>query len=244
IFVTYSLLGPVYAVFRPIAAFVSGILGGSAVSLLEKEDRADPGDGTGGACRCCAPKAVKKGVAQALAYGFGTLPRDINRALIVGVLIAGIIGAAVPDDYFSAFLGGGIASMLVMMIVGIPVYVCATASVPIAAALIAKGVSPGAALVFLMTGPATNAAAIFTVAKVMGGRTAAIYLASVSVSAIAGGLLLDGIYSASSAAPVVSMHWMPPEWVAVSSAVILSVVIAASFFGVKKRPEELKKDEL
>ncbi len=244
IFVTYSLLGPVYAVFRPLAAFVSGILGGSAVSLIEKEDGAHSHNGPGCACGCRPSATGKRGIGQALVYGFGTLPRDINKALIAGILISGIIGAAVPDDFFAAFLGGGIVSMLVMMIVGIPIYVCATASVPIAAALIAKGVSPGAALVFLMTGPATNAATIFTVANVMGRRTAAIYLVSVSVSAIAGGLLLDGIYRAPSVSPAVPAHWMPPEWVALSSSIILVVVIAASFFGGKRQPDEIKKDEV
>jgi uncharacterized membrane protein YraQ (UPF0718 family) len=241
IFVTFSLLGPVYAVFRPVAAFVSGILGGSAVSLIEKEETAAPGRDHSGACAACGAPARKKGLRQALSYGFITLPRDINKALIAGVLIAGVIGALVPDDFFAAFLGGGLVSMLVMAVAGIPIYVCATASVPIAAALIAKGVSPGAALVFLMTGPATNAATIFAVSKVMGRRTAGIYLASVALTAIAGGLLLDGIYSAASVSPEASIHWMPPGWIALSSAALLTVVIAAGFFHGKKGPIEEEK---
>ena len=115
--------------------------------------------------------------------------------------------------------------MVAMMFIGIPVYVCATASVPIAAAMIMKGVSPGVALVFLMTGPATNAAAISTIWKVLGKKTAVIYLATVSLGSLAGGLLLDAIYDARGLEPGHSIHWMMPPAVEYISAIILILIL-------------------
>ena len=191
IMVTLSLLGPVFAVYRPIVSFVSGVIGGTLINIFGTEKDRD-NDGNPKCVGECYTEASKnRSFVSALKYGFVTLPRDINKALIIGVIVAGLIAAVVPDDYFAALLGGGIASMLVMMLVGIPTYVCATASVPIAAALIAKGVSPGAALVFLMTGPATNAATITTVWKTMGRRAAGIYLGTVAGASIIAGLLID-----------------------------------------------------
>jgi len=240
IMVTFSLLGPVFAVFRPLVSFVSGLVGGALVSYA-----GTGGDGeqrprcTGECCTGC-----EKGgrFVRALRYGFSTLPADINRALIVGIVVAGVISTVIPDDYFAGILGGGILSMLVMMAAGIPVYVCATASVPIAAALIAKGISPGAALVFLMTGPATNAATLTTVWKTMGRRTAGIYLGTVAASALSFGLLLDYIYTASGSGVVTGMPWMIPGSVKAASALALVAIVAASFFRKSKVGEEMVID--
>lgn len=191
--VTYSLLGPVLMVFRPVVALVSGILGGGLVTLLEGDGhRPAPGESA-------PPPAEHAGrgrLWRMLHYGFVALPADLARSLLVGLLLAAGITALVPESVFVALREhvGGVWLMLVMMAAGIPVYVCATASVPIAAALIAKGIPPGAAMVFLMTGPATNAATLATVWKTMGRRTAAVYLATVAGSALAAGLLLDGLF--------------------------------------------------
>lgn len=244
IMVTLSLLGPVFAIFRPLFAFISGVFGGAVVSALDKEDGSEGEPGRHVCTDCDADGGHRsEGATGALRYGFHTLPRDINKALIIGIVLAGLIGALVPDDFFASVLGGGIIAMLVMMAVGIPIYVCATASVPIAAVLIAKGVSPGAALVFLMTGPATNAATIMTISKVMGKRTAAIYLAVVAVSAIAGGLLLDAIYQAGSFQGAVEHAWMLPGWLKSVSAVLVAAVIILSFFRVPKKQQEIEAGE-
>ena len=133
---------------------------------------------------------------RALEYGFIILPRDIGVALLVGVVIAGAIGALVPPNQWQPYLGGGILSILLMMALGIPLYVCASASVPIAAGLMHAGASPGTALAFLIAGPATNAATITTIWKLLGGRTAALYLLTVAISAIASGLALDWLIPA------------------------------------------------
>ena len=244
ILVTYSLLGPVFAVFRPLAALVSGLIGGAIVAVV--------GSGSNGqastdesACQeaCCSDAKAGHLLTRILTYGFVTLPRDIGKALLIGLLIAGVISAAVPDDYFAGLLGGGIATMFVMMLVGLPVYVCATASVPVAAALVAKGVSPGAALVFLMTGPATNAAAIATVWRVMGGRTALVYLGVVAVSALGCGVALDQIMGVAGSATVGPGIEMLPGWLGTVSAVILLGVVAAAIWRpVRTVPEEPASD--
>ena len=228
VFVTFSMLGPVFAVFRPLVALVSGVLGGVAVDVLEgpgEEKPAHPVSCTG---ECCSPAAAagRGRLHRALRYGFLTLPGDIAKALLVGILIAGALSALVPQNFFADYLGGGgvakqVGSMFVMMLVGLPLYVCATASVPIAAAMMHMGVSPGAALVFLMTGPATNAAAVLTIRKVMGRRTAVIYLATVAVSALAAGLLLNWI-DPTVPSEAYAGHSMLPPWVEIVSAVTTS----------------------
>jgi copper chaperone CopZ len=122
------------------------------------------------------------------------------------------------------------------MLLGIPVYVCATASVPVAAALIAKGVSPGAALVFLMTGPATNAAAISTIWKIMGRRTALIYLLTVAAAALAAGLFLDHIFRLQGTTAVTRMPAMLPGYIKAAGALILLAVLARGIWWPDRRP--------
>ncbi|MDY6914324.1 MAG: SO_0444 family Cu/Zn efflux transporter [Planctomycetota bacterium] len=223
IFVTLSLLGGVFAMFRPLAALISGMIGGSIVSAAVNGG-AEP---AAEKCReaCCAGDGGRGKLYRVLSYGFVALPRDIGRALLVGLVIAAVISAAVPKDYFANILGGGLGAMMIMMLLGIPVYVCATASVPVAAALIAAGVSPGAALVFLMTGPATNAATITTVWRVLGRRTAIIYLLTVAGSALAAGLLLDYVFNVGRISATPAMPWMLPNYVKWTCAVVLLVVL-------------------
>jgi len=232
IMVTYSLLGPVFAIFRPIAALVSGVIGGGLVAVAD-------GDGQGPAGRpqqcedaCCAENAHGKAV-KALQYGFGTLPKDIGRSLLIGLVVAALISALIPKDYFASLLGGGVLAILILMALGIPVYVCATASIPVAFALIVNGgVSPGAAFAFLVTGPATNAATLAVVWRVLGRRTAVIYLATVAASAVAGGLILDQLVTAKDiqAGASQGMGWMLPGLVKTICAIALLGVLGLGIF--------------
>ena len=174
IFVTFSLLGPVFAVFRPLVALVSGVLGGAVVSISGEEDMHE-NEALKCTGECCSAGSPKRSIlSRIMQFGFITMPADIGKSLLLGIAIAAVLAAVIPENYFAAYLGRGPLAILVLMLLGIPVYVCATASVPVAAALIVAGVSPGAALAFLMTGPATNAAAITTVWRIMGKRTAII----------------------------------------------------------------------
>jgi uncharacterized membrane protein YraQ (UPF0718 family)/copper chaperone CopZ len=201
--VTYALLGPFLAVVRPVAAFITGIFGGGLVQAVERNGAegltvgAEPIAGS-----CCEDDSCegdgrdRPKIVEALHYGLVVLPRDIGKALIFGVAISGLIATFVAPQALESYLGGGLWPMLAAMAVGIPLYVCATASTPIALGLIHAGLSPGAALVFLISGPATNSAALTTLWKVLGRRSAILYLITVVVSSLATGFAVDGLISA------------------------------------------------
>lgn len=195
IMITYTMLGPAFAIFRPVMALLTGILGGTLVQALDAEKKtkapdfamaAPAHDHTAEPVRGFMPR-----LKAALDYGTVTLPGDIGKALLIGVVIAGVLSALIPDNFLAQYLGRGSLSIALMMVVGIPLYVCATASVPLAVGFMLIGASPGAALAFLIAGPATNAATITTINRVLGRKTTVIYLLTVAVSAFGGGLLLD-----------------------------------------------------
>jgi uncharacterized membrane protein YraQ (UPF0718 family) len=195
IFVTYSLLGIIFTIVRPLAAFISGLAGGYLVDRLVAEtgtgkNSSSPADEK---CPCCAGEQTGR-LMPALRYGFITLPRDIGNALLVGLVVSALISAFLPGDFLGNIMGTGLKPMLIMMMVAVPLYVCASGSVPVAAALMLKGVTPGAAFVFLMAGPATNAATIAAVWKVLGKKTALLYLLTVAVFSIIFGLMIDYLF--------------------------------------------------
>ena len=233
ILVTLSLLGPLFAIFRPLAAFVTGIIGGVLVNVFGKEQ--DDKEQKSQECteQCCCGNQNNK-IVRGLKYGFVTLPRDIGRAMLVGLIIAAAISALIPDSYFAEKLGTGIFAMVVMMFLGIPVYVCATASVPVAAALILKGLTPGAAIVFLMTGPATNAASFVTIWKTLGSKTAITYLFTVAGCALLSGILLNYIAGGVDFEIITRPGWMLPSAIKYASAVILIAVLAVGTISKKK----------
>lgn len=205
--VTYALLDPVMTIVRPVAAFCTAIFAGFAENIFfwEKEnrqlvvDRSCPVDG------CCdgvdCPDEVhrhhhtyKEKVIAGLRFSYQDVWGDIAVWFFIGVFIAALITVLVPDEVMATFLGGGLSSMLVMLVVGIPLYICATASTPVAAALILKGVSPGAALVFLLVGPATNVTSLSVLLGILGKKSSLLYLASLSFCAVLFGLGVDWLY--------------------------------------------------
>jgi uncharacterized membrane protein YraQ (UPF0718 family) len=231
IFVTYSLLGPVFAVFRPLAALVTGLLGGGLVDIFVQRE-AEPSAPAPCADECCSRQGVKSRLLTGMKYAFVTLPRDIGKAMLVGLALAAVIAVIVPDGFFAEKLGTGMGAMLLMMVLGIPLYVCATASVPVAAALILKGLTPGAALVFLMTGPATNAAGLATIWRTLGRRTALLYLLAVAGSALGAGMLLDFL-ALNIDIPIISAHHheVLPPLIKHAAAVVLLALLA---YGIAK----------
>ena len=239
ILVTWGLLGPVFAVIRPIMALATGLVGGVLTDLWDHGPGAPaPEDKTGCCCHSQTetPKPSNRWLA-ALGHGFVTLPGDIGRPLLIGIAVAAGISMLIPDDFFARELGTGLWPMIAMMVVGIPLYVCATASVPVAAAMILKGLSPGAALVFLMTGPATNAAGIATIWRSLGTRAAAAFLVSVAGCALASGLLLDWAIGHVRLPLSPSSHWMPGPWLGDLSAIVLIGVIVYALLRNRRTSE-------
>lgn len=229
ILVTYSLLGPVFAVFRPVIAFVTGLIGGLGVEAFDKENEkmvhSEPQCGD----ECCDIEKPKTNpILRIFKFGFWSMPADIGKSMLVGLIIAAILSVVIPPDFFVDKIGTGIGAMVIMLFLGIPVYVCATASVPIAAVLLMKGLSPGAVIVFLMTGPATNAVGLATIYKSMGTRVAVIYLVTVVICALGSGLLLDYVLNIELAARMADHgHSMLPEYIKHVSAIILLGVLLA-----------------
>jgi uncharacterized protein len=223
IMVTYSLLGLPFAIIRPIAAFLTGIAGGLLTNKVEGEKPHQYANGDGNEV---VPKGWKK-VPAILKYAYVDFMADIAKWLLIGVLIAGLIAVLLPDDFFLRYLSNPYLSMLLMLVASIPLYVCATSSVPIAAALIMKGLSPGAALVFLMAGPATNAATISVIGNTMGKKSLWVYLATIVAGSFAAGTVINEFMPASwfSVIGTGAQHHLLPHWLMVSSAAILSVLI-------------------
>ncbi len=222
ILVTYSLLGPIFAIFRPIAALFAGIVGGLAVEI------SDHGSESKIKSTEITEQNDKSIFRRIYEYGFIALPQDIGKTLILGIVVAAIISMVVPDDFFASYFGNGFVGLIIMMFAGIPIYVCATASVPIALALMIKGLSPGAAFVFLMTGPATNAATISTVWKILGKKTAFIYLGAVSGCSLVAGFFIN-LFSSEIGSHIHNHdHWMMPVWFQITSSVLLLGILANS----------------
>ncbi len=222
--VTWALLGPVFAVYRVIAAFVTGAVAGLTVDALDRPQAEPPQPER----QTAASAAAGHRLARVLRYGFVTLPGDIGKALLVGILVSGIMGALLPPGFVPAGMGQGLAAMVIIMLAGIPVYVCSTASVPIALALIQAGFSPGAALVFLVTGPATNVATLATLWKVLGSRATITFLAAIAGCALAAGWTLDLFLSAGETIEYAPMHAMQPAlWQHASALLLLAILLNA-----------------
>jgi uncharacterized protein len=189
---TYGMLGPFFAFFKAISALILGVAGGVIGIFTEKKETSgtakpeDPGIGNK------EYKNFGERVKAAADYAYIEFVDSIALRFVVGLLIAGLITIVIPDSYFAGSkLASGFPGMLMMIAIGTPLYVCSTSSLPIAVALVAKGFSPGAAFVFLIAGPATNAATIAILWRVLGKKTLAVYLGTIMAGAIGMGYLLN-----------------------------------------------------
>ncbi|GAB4276501.1 MAG: hypothetical protein Kow0029_18520 [Candidatus Rifleibacteriota bacterium] len=193
ILATWGLLGGVFAAFRPLAALITGVIGGLLVNIFDNHEVATQKIDKESPQKSETTKSisVKERVISALKYGLITLPGEIAKPLIVGVLIAGIISTFVAGNALAHYLTNYYATLIVMLLIGVPLYVCSTSSIPIAMSFIHLGVTPGAALVFLISGPATNAAAITVIWKILGRRSAFIYLMTVVLGSLFSGIAFD-----------------------------------------------------
>jgi uncharacterized membrane protein YraQ (UPF0718 family) len=253
--VSWAMLDPVMTVMRPIAGFITAISTGITENIFGRRNHKktavtpDPffaqarqpehNCSCGGQACATAPgqtvqePPLSKRLAQGLDFAFGELLTDIAKPFAIGVVIAGIITFYFPSGISTWSQNNPLLSMLVMLVAGIPMYVCATSSTPIAAALILKGLNPGAALVFLLAGPATNAATMGVVKNTFGARALAIYLGMISICAIAMGALLDLIYDLLAIQPSVVMGKAAeviPYSVELAAALILAALLAKNLF--------------
>lgn len=229
--VTWAIMGPLLAVIRPVAAFLSAVTCGLAADAFggeEKETVAEPE-----ACNSCGAEGcdVRHTFAEraraALRFAFDDLLRDVALWLAIGVLLAGVISAFLSPEIVSEHIGSEAVELLLMLLVSVPLYICATASTPVAAALVVAGFSPGAALVLLLAGPATNIATLLMVGRFLGARAAVIYIASIAATSILFGWLVNRLAGAlptpiTSGAPAEAL----PHWLMLASAVVLLVLMA------------------
>lgn len=204
---TWALLGWFFTFIRLIVSLFIGLLTGSIMNLFSKSNTNENSEiitkiekdscCSNGSCETSFEKSPEKNkkiilrIKDVLHYALVELPESLAGSLIFGLLLAGIISVLVPPDLIKQYIGTGITGIIVAIIVAIPLYVCATASIPIAAVMIATGFTPGAALAFIIAGPATNVVAIMTTKKILGKKALTIYLFSIFIGALVSGILLD-----------------------------------------------------
>lgn len=240
---SWALLDPIMTVFRPVSAFISAFIAGAAENMLHPPGAQE----TMQALQSCQVDNCCDGtdcsteehrnhhgffekMITGVRYAFTELWSDLVVTFFIGVLLAGIISVLLPEAFFQTYLGGGLSSMLLMLVVGIPLYICATASTPIAAAFILKGVSPGAALVFLLVGPATNIASLTMLTGLLGKRATVLYLLSISIVSVLCGLALDSIYTVFSISPQAVMGQaaeLMPGWIKTGATFFLLALSGA-----------------
>jgi len=231
IFITYSMLGLPFAICRPIIALITGTIGGLITEMLTEADVQSQSkiDHT----------HSKKTILDGFKYALFILPKDIAWPLIKGILLAGLVTLILPNNFFSDYGLTGIIGLVAIALVSIPMYTCATASVPFAAALMHAGAEPGVAFVFLMAGPATNVATITVIKKILGQKVVTIYLGVIFVGSITFGLLINKFIDISSI-PVINEHvhnMNHLDFISILSSLALFVLCAIAIFDLFKKSD-------
>ena len=236
--ISWALLDPLLTLARPLAAFISALVAGLAENLLQppEADRRPVVDLSCPVDNCCdgvdcdaathrQHHTFLEKLRAGASFAVGELWGDLAGWFFIGILLAGVITVLVPDAVIARYLGGGLSSMLLVLLVGIPLYICATASTPIAAALILKGVSPGTALVFLLVGPATNITSLSVLVGLLGKRATLLYLCAIATVSVICGLLLDRVYLALGWSPVATIgqagETLPPVVMTICALLLL-----------------------
>lgn len=225
ILVTYAMLGLPMAIIRPLVALFTGFAGGLVAGKFEQESAQSTIP--------ASDENIPRSFGYMLHYAFVEFMADISRWLVFGLLIAALIAVLLPDDFFATAVSNPNLQMLIVLVASIPIYVCATGSVPIAAVLMLKGISPGAVLVFLMAGPATNSASLTVLNKALGRKTTIIYLVTIVAGALISGLLINLMpaswFEITVTATHHHRHGLLPHWVGIASAILLIFLIVNSF---------------
>ena len=231
--VTYSMLGLPFAIIRPFVALITGIIGGWVTNQTTKNEVITKDVTIAGSE---AEIKYKNPLKELFRYAFVDFLQDISKWLIIGIFIAAFIAVLIPDNFLTASHGNWVIGMLFALLISGPMYVCATGSVPIAAILMMKGLSPGAALVFLMAGPATNAATISMIGKVLGKKSLFTYLTVTIVGALFFGILIDVLLPTGWLIGGMNMNHtdhdhgdMLPAWLQITSSLTLGLFILNAF---------------
>ncbi len=226
ILATFSLMGLPFAIIRPIAALVTGITGGLITSVVTKNESKSKNIQE----QTDENKTFSKRIVDVFRYGFVEFIQDISKWLVIGLVLAAIISALIPNEFFELIGLSPILQMLLILVVSIPLYICATGSIPLAAVLILKGISPGAAFVLLMAGPATNAATITMIGKVLGRKSLFTYLATIITGALGFGLIIDYVLPISWFSEIAHQHLSHNHmeslsWWQITSGIVLIILI-------------------
>ncbi len=236
--ISYAMLDPLMTVARPVAALFTALMTGAAELAFNPEKVAEP------RLANAVPaeqenKPVNRRLKEGIYYSYFTLLADLAWYLFWGLILAGVVSYLVPQDLFASIPGGRWSAAAMVIAIGVPLYICATSSTPLAAALIAKGLSPGLALLLLLVGPATNMASMTVIYRMLGFRSLLVYLAGIVMSALACSLALDFLYGALSLNPAATMGKAAeafPEWLETLCAVALCALIAYGIHKEKIRP--------
>jgi hypothetical protein len=199
---TYSLLGLPFAILRPVAAFVTAVLGGCIMGRLSTIDTPSLHNDKQSEVEVKMTFAEK--IKLMIKYGFVDMVASVGKWLVIGLIIAALITVLVPNDFFVTFAERPILAMIAVVVIAVPMYVCATGSIPIALSLMLKGLTPGVAFVFLMAGPAVNFASYTLLSHTLGRRNTLIYIAIIAISAICIGSVVD--------------YFLPENWFVPKSA--------------------------
>lgn len=226
ILATFSLMGLPFAIIRPIAALITGVSGGiisSYITKNEKDDQPPP-------LKVKNEKSFIEKLGDVFRYGFVEFIQDISKWLLIGLFLAAFISALIPGDFFEILNISPFFQMLIILAISIPLYICATGSIPLAAILILKGMSPGAAFVLLMAGPATNAATITMIGKVLGKRSLFVYLGTIIIGALSFGLLIDYVLPGEWFTQIANqqlghIHGAQLHWWQITSGIVLMLLI-------------------
>ena len=241
ILATASVMGLPFAIIRPVVAFMTALAGGVITNRICKNEK----NTTPQTTRQTTHKSFTQKVAGALRYGFIDMIQDIGKWIVIGLVVAAVITVVIPDNFFVSFNDYPLLNMFIILAVSVPMYLCATGSIPIAAALMLKGLSPGAALVLLMAGPATNMATMLVINKVLGRRTLATYLITIMAGAIGFGLLIDYALPAEWFSNITHRHVAgccnvaAPWWQTTSSIIFIILLVTGFALKFKKSKKEI-----
>jgi uncharacterized membrane protein YraQ (UPF0718 family)/copper chaperone CopZ len=223
ILATYSLLGLPLAIIRPVAALITGLVGGILGNAVEKNGKEE---NTSEERR---EEHYDRSVRELFRYGFVELIQDISKWLVIGMLVAALLAVLIPVDFFTSTISSEYLAMLLMIAASVPLYICATGSIPIAAVLLMKGLAPGAALVLLMAGPATNIATMAVIGNTLGKKSLWVYLGTIIGGALFFGILVNELlpreWFTGALSSMTHMHDHPAGWFKWASSALLALLI-------------------